>query len=100
MSVRCGIGAVEHDDEGRVVTVVSGACWWVFGMPGSSRRGLLINSSDSGYEGSREWALTCCLCKCRVATVVSGQASRDIEQHEYDTLAHYFRKAPLHVQQP
>jgi hypothetical protein len=34
VSVRCGIGAVEHDDEGRVVTVVSGACWWVFGMLG------------------------------------------------------------------
>jgi hypothetical protein len=37
VSVRCGIGAVEHDDEGRVVTVVSGPCWWIFGMLGSSK---------------------------------------------------------------
>lgn len=33
LSVQCGIGQVEHDDEGRVVTVVSGwGCGWGCGQ--------------------------------------------------------------------
>lgn len=37
LSVQCGIGQVEHDDEGRVVTVVS-VCGWVGdGEPGVPR---------------------------------------------------------------
>jgi hypothetical protein len=44
--------------------------------------------------------VSCCLCKCRVVAVVSGQASRDVEQPQYDTFAHCVRQAPLHAQQP